>query len=51
VATEEVAHLAESLGWATGIDLVGLRELGLRLAGEAALDIRSRVLRTGISTA
>lgn len=51
VATEEVAHLAESLGWATGIDLVGLRELGLRLAGEAGLDIRSRVLRTGISTA
>jgi hydroxymethylglutaryl-CoA lyase len=49
VSTEEVSHLAESLGLQTGIDMDGLRELGLRLAEEAGLDARSRVLHTGIA--
>jgi len=49
VATEEIVHLAESLGMPTGIDLEGLRSLGLSLAIEAGLPARSRVLHTGIS--
>ena len=50
VATEEIVHLAASLGMETGIDLEGLRSLGLRLGEDAGLPARSRVLRTGIST-
>ena len=50
VATEEIVHLAASLGMTTGIDLEGLRSLGLKLAKDAGLPDRSRVLHTGIST-
>jgi hydroxymethylglutaryl-CoA lyase len=48
VATEEVIFLCESLGFSTGVNTEEFRRLALDLATEFGLDVRSRVLRTGM---
>jgi hydroxymethylglutaryl-CoA lyase len=48
VATEEVAFLCESLGFSTGVNTDEFRRLALDLATNVGLDVRSRVLRTGM---
>jgi hydroxymethylglutaryl-CoA lyase len=49
VATEEVAFLCESLGLNTGVNTDEFRKLALDTATEVGLEVRSRVLRTGMS--